>query len=304
MEGIGFIGIGKMGRHMAANLLSAGHSVTVYDINPEAAAPLKEEGAQVAGTIQEVGENSNIVITMLPNSEIVESTILSESGLLNVMKPDTIIMDMSSSYVFSTKKLAEKVQQKGIRFIDAPVSGGVKGAMAGSLTIMVGGKEEDFTEMLPILKCMGKKIDLVGEIGSGHALKAINNYLSAASLYATTEAVVLLKSLGIDLNVALDLINESSGQSYSTCYKFPNFVLPRTFNSDFALDLLLKDVKMVTSIAKDIKMPVMMAALVEQIYQSASLTGNQQQDHTEVVKFLEEMTGVTVVEKEEASYGK
>lgn len=150
IEKVGFIGIGKMGRHMAANLLSAGHSETVYDINPEATAPLKKEGAEVAEKIQEIGENSDQVITMLPNSKIGESTILSEGGLMNVMKPDTLIIDVSSSYVFSTKMLAEKVKKKGVSLIDAPVSGGVKGAKAGTLTVMVGATEEEYAEALPL----------------------------------------------------------------------------------------------------------------------------------------------------------
>lgn len=129
--------------------------------------------------------------------------------------------------------------------------------------------------MLPYLKAVGKVINLVGDTGSGHALKAINNFLSATSLYATSEAMILAKKLGIDLEIALDTINKSSGQSFSTHYKYPAFILPRSFDSGFSLDLLLKDVKMVSSIAKDTKIPVLLAAIVEQIYEAASRTGEK-----------------------------
>lgn len=155
---------------------------------------------------------------------------------------------------------------------------------------MVGGSRKDFEAVLPVLQCLGKKVTLVGTTGAGHALKAINNYLSAASLYATTEAMVLAKTLGLDLKVALENINSSSGQSYSTHYKFPTFVLPRRFDSGFSLKLLLKDVKMVTALAEDNRVPVFLASAVEQVYEAAALMGEGQQDHTEIVKFLETIT--------------
>jgi 3-hydroxyisobutyrate dehydrogenase-like beta-hydroxyacid dehydrogenase len=290
MASVGLIGIGQMGRWMAAHILEAGYQLTVYDTNKEATDVMKESGGLVAPSIQELGQQCDIVITMLPNSKIVETVVAGEAGLLSSMSPGGMIIDMSSSYVLSTKQLAEQVAAAGLTLIDAPVSGGVKGAKEGTLTIMVGGKKEDYSRALPILQCLGKAINLVGEVGAGHALKAINNYLSAASLYATTEAMMLASKLGLDLGVALQTINQSSGQSFSTHYKFPTFVLPNTFNSGFSLDLLLKDVKMVTTIAQDTKVPVLLAAVVEQIYEAASLTGEKNQDHTEIVKFLEKLS--------------
>lgn len=299
MKKVGFIGVGKMGRYMAENLLDSGYELTVYDTKSEAAKPLSERGAVVAASIQELGMQHEVVITMVPNSSIVESVVLGDGGLLHSMKTGGTIIDMSSSYVLSTKELAQKGRASGITLIDAPVSGGVKGAKEGSLTIMVGAdKEEDFLKALPILRVMGKKVNHVGSTGSGHALKAINNYLSATSLYATTEAMMLIKKLGIDQKVALEIINSSSGQSFSTHYKFPSFILPRSFNSGFSLDLLLKDVGMVTNIAKDMKVPVLLASLVEQIYEGASISGNLEQDHTEIIKFLERISNDRLQSKE------
>lgn len=296
MLNIGFIGIGQMGRWMAQHLLESGYRLTVFDTDQEATRPLEEKGALVASTLEALGQNNEIVITMLPNSKIVESVVNGAGGLLSSMKSGGIIIDMSSSYVLSTKRLAQECTDKRLTLIDAPVSGGVKGAKEATLTIMVGGRKEDYMKVQPILQCMGKTINLVGETGAGHALKAINNYLSAASLYATTEAMILAKKLGIDLQVALETINQSSGQSFSTHYKFPTFVLPRSFNSGFSLDLLLKDVKMVTSLASDIKIPVLLAVIVQKIYEAASSTGEKNQDHTEIVKFLEKLSNLRLGE--------
>lgn len=299
MTTIGFIGIGQMGRWMAERLLKAGYLLTIYDTNLEAATLLKDKGATVAPSVQALGESNELVITMLPNSSIVESVVAGEGGLLHSMKPDGMIIDMSSSYALSTKRLAEQVRAAGLTLIDAPVSGGVKGAKAGSLTIMVGAKKDDFMKALPVLQCMGKTINLVGETGAGHALKAINNYLSATSLYATTEAMILAKKLGLNLNIALDTINQSSGQSFSTHYKFPTFVVNRAFNSGFSLELLQKDVRMVNMLARDQKIPILLGSLVEQIYESALQSAPNHQDHTEIVKFLEQITNITLSEGEE-----
>lgn len=295
MPVIGFIGIGQMGRWMSEHLLNHGYEVEVFDKDEQACTLLSEKGARVSSSILELGQVSDFVITMLPNSQIVESVIEGQDGLMSCMRPGTMIIDMSSSYVLSTRRLAEKVSAKGINLLDAPVSGGVKGAKEATLTIMVGGSEENFDKVFPILQCMGKNVKRVGGTGAGHALKALNNYLSAASLYATTEAMVLAKSLDLDPNIALDIINKSTGQSYSTHYKFPSFVLPRSFNSGFSLELLLKDVKMVTSMARDNGVPVLLAGLVEQIYQAAKQSSEEDKpDHTEVVKYLESLTGIEV----------
>ncbi|HWJ03906.1 MAG TPA: NAD(P)-dependent oxidoreductase [Verrucomicrobiae bacterium] len=297
MQRVGFIGIGRMGRWMAQHLLSNGYKVTVYDVVGDATRELAEIGARVAATVAEVGRDCETVITMLPNSQAVEAVLLGNGGLLESMQPGGTIIDMSSSYCLSTKRLAAEAQAKGVTLLDAPVSGGVKGAQGATLTIMVGGSQADYENILPILKCMGKTINHIGKTGAGHAVKAINNYLSAASLYATTEAMILAKAMDIDLGIALDTINQSSGQSYSTHYKFPTFVLPRSFNSGFSLELLLKDVKMVSAMARDTGIPVLLAGAVEQIYTAAQSCAEEQQDHTEIVKFLENIAKISLTEE-------
>jgi 3-hydroxyisobutyrate dehydrogenase-like beta-hydroxyacid dehydrogenase len=294
---IGFVGVGKTGSCMVAHLLKGGHQVTVYDINTQAVKELQETGAERATSVFELGSSNEIVILMLPHSQVVEEVICGPYGLLTAMEAGNLIVDMSSSYALSTRKMAKELEFKGISLVDAPVSGGVKGAREGSLTIMVGGKEQDVRKVLPILQCMGKLVKHVGEIGSGHALNAINNYLSAASLYATTEAMALAKKLGLNLSVALETINQSSGQSFSTHYKFPTFVLPREFHSGFSLDLLLKDVKMTIAMAKELRVPMLQGEVVERIYELAANNGEPGQDHTEIVMFLEEITKVTIMDE-------
>lgn len=280
-----------MGNFMVRNLLTAGYTCSIYDINPDALNELGELGAKVVATVGEVAAGSDAVITMLPNSAVVQSVVLGPEGLLQAMSTGTYIVDMSSSYILDTVKLSEVTREHGVTLMDAPVSGGAKGAREATLTIMVGGHKEDYEKILPILQCMGKNIRHVGESGHGHALKAINNYLSAASLYATTEAMMMAHAVGLNLETCLDVVNDSSGQSYSTHYKFPNFVLPRTFDTGFPLDLLLKDVKMATSIARDNHVPILLGAAVEQIYEAARQMLGPGKDHTEVVRFLENLTG-------------
>lgn len=297
MTNIGFIGIGRMGRWMAGHLLRAGHQVTVYDTVLENTRELQADGAIVASSVAETGAANELVITMLPSSAIVESVLGGPEGLIETMKPGTMIIDMSSSYALSTQKLAKACAAKQITLLDAPVSGGVVGAQNASLTIMVGGKEPDVEQALPVLKLMGSNVKHVGDTGAGHGLKAINNYLSATTMYATTEAMILAQKLGLDLNKALETINSSSGQSFSTHFKFPRYVLPRKFDSGFSLELMLKDVRLVTAYAKDTRTPVLLASLVEQIYETAANAGGPGLDHTEIVKYLEQLSDLVLEEK-------
>lgn len=298
LDNIGFIGIGKMGKQMVHNLLKAGFTCTIYDANPKALDSMRETDAVIAESVGEVGEASDVVITMLPNSEIVRSVVLGEKGLYENMSAGKYIIDMSSSYALDTMNLSEEIAEQGLILMDAPVSGGISGASDGTLTIMVGGKEKNFKEIQSILEAMGKNIRLVGSIGHGHAIKAINNFLSATSLYATTEAMMIAKASGLNLETSLDIINESSGQSYSTHRKFPKHVLPRKFDSGFSLDLLLKDVKMANSLARDYHLPLILGGEVEQVYEAAQRLLGSGRDHTEIVKFLENITDEPIEQEE------
>lgn len=286
MNRLGFIGIGAMGYHMSKRLLENNYDLYAYDNNPEALEKIKSEGAKTCESPAKIGEFCDVVITMLPNSSITKS-VLFEEGVAGSLNKDAVIIDMSSSYALSTIRFADKLLERGIKLIDAPVSGGVIGAKKGTLTIMVGAEEQELSAIKPIFECMSKKIFYIGSVGSGHALKALNNYLSAASLYATSEVMLMVKQLGIPQGVAIEVLNESSGQSFSTKVKFPNYIIPETFDSNFALNLMYKDISMVKDLAEDLKLPFYLGDRVVDLYGHAVDSDLLLNDHTEIIKFIE-----------------
>ncbi|MEW9677223.1 NAD(P)-dependent oxidoreductase [Lentibacillus sp. L22] len=290
MKKVGFIGVGVMGHWMVNRLIEHGKDLIIYDSNRNALQPFEKSNANIANSITEVGEVSDIVILMLPDSSIVNEVITNDNGLIHSMEKNTIIIDMSSSYAFETQKMKAFLNKSNIRMVDAPVSGGVNGAKNGTLTIMVGGDKDDYREIESLLNCMGSQIKLIGDNGAGHALKAINNYLSATSMYATAEAMILAEKLGVDPEIAIETINQCTGQSFSTHVKYPNYVLSRKFESNFSMHLLLKDIKMAKAMASDSQMPMLLGSTVVEIYEAAYLMGRDEQDHTEIIKFLEQLT--------------
>ncbi|MGE5254060.1 MAG: NAD(P)-dependent oxidoreductase, partial [Planctomycetaceae bacterium] len=230
-EKVGFIGLGAMGVPMSQRLLEAGYPLVVFDVRKEAVETIVKKGARGAASSKEVAEQCGKVITIVPNSEAVEQVVFAPAGLLEGMKAGSVLMEMTSAYPPSTLKVNQALAAKGVHMIDAPVSGGVVGAVAGTLSVMVGGDEEIFESCRPILSVMGKNLFYIGGIGFGHALKAINNFLSATTLAATSEALILASKMGISPQWAVEVLQVSTGRSYSTELKIPKFVLPRTFNS-------------------------------------------------------------------------
>src|SRR5699024_3374270 len=214
-----------------------------------------------------------------------------EEGLANSLNAGSVLIDMSSSYPLSTQKMETVLAERGIKFFDAPVSGGVKKAKEGTLTVMVGGEESYFEKIKLLLEPIGSNIKYIGKVGSGHSLKAINNYLSASSMYATAEAMMLAQKMGIKLDVALDTINESTGSSHSTSFKYPTYVLPKTYNSHFSLRLHLKDIKITKNLASDLNMPMLLGSSLVEVYEAANRLGGDDQDHTEIIRFLESIAG-------------
>jgi len=295
MEGkLGFIGVGNMGGPMAANLLKAGYSLVVHDIRPEAVEKVVKLGAERAGSASEVAAVCHAVITILPTSKEVEEVVLGPAGIAEGAGEGSIVIDMSTSYPGSTLMINRKLKEMGIRMMDAPVSGGVKGAVEGTLSVMVGGDEELFREFKPVFEAVGKSAFHLGEVGAGHTMKAINNFLSACSLVATSEAVVLAAKAGLDPAKVVDLLQASSGRSYSTDYKFPTFILPRKFDAGFSIKLLHKDLDILVRLGRELKVPMFVANMVEQLYSYACSQGKGDLDHTAIIKILEEWAGVEV----------
>ncbi len=288
---IGFVGLGHMGLPMSSRLVSAGYSVLGYDADPRARGAFEAESgvAAVAG-LAGTTEGARAVVLMLPSSPIVHHVLLDE-GLLDAVEDGGIVVDMGSSEPTQTRELALEAEARGIQLVDAPVSGGVKGARAGTLTVMVGGPEEHVAACRPLLEAIGGTVVHVGAVGAGHALKALNNLLSATTLLATYEALQVGMRFGLDPTQMLEAINVSTGRSYSTEYKVPTFVLPQTYTAGFALRLMVKDLHTATGLARATETPLELGHLTADIWERAAAELPEDADHTEIARWLDEVVG-------------
>ncbi|KAB2330426.1 NAD(P)-dependent oxidoreductase [Cytobacillus depressus] len=288
-ESIGFIGLGQMGLPMAKNLLKKGYNVFGFDTNPTAMSELQSFGGNV-GKIEDWVYNVQFILLMLPSSTIVNKVlheILDAHTFDKHIQQDSLmIIDMSSSYPSDTKKNNRILENHHISFIDAPVSGGVKKAIDGSLTVMAGGTAEQFERSKRLLGALGRNLFHVGPIGSGHLMKAINNFLSATHLLASCEAIQLLAAYEVHPEQAIHVINQSTGRSGSTEYKFPNFILNEEYNSGFSLDLLRKDVEMAKQLFAERNAATHLPELVFEKFNEASQVLAKGADHTEINRFV------------------
>ena len=283
---VAFIGLGNMGTPMTTRLVAAGVEVAGFDVAEAARERFAAVGGRPAASAAEAVDGADVVITMLPNSDVVESVL---ADVLPHVQPGALVVDMSSSEPLRTRVLAGRVAAAGARLVDAPVSGGVKGAVAGTLAIMVGGAAEDFAELEELLSVLGKPTH-VGAIGAGHALKAINNLMSAIHLWGSSEAMLTGIAFGLDPRIMLEVINASSGRSGSTQLKWPNFIVPETYDSGFSLGLMLKDMRIATSLAGELGIPHEFGdeAVAHWARANADLGGTA--DHTEVARWLKAHT--------------
>ncbi len=290
---VGLIGIGSMGWPMAARLVQAGFAVTVFDAVPGQAAKFaKEVGGQAAATCAELAGQADIIFTMLPTSAIVEQVLGGEQGVLAGLRPGSVVVDMSSGVPAHTQRLAQAVAAAGGEMVDAPVSGGVPRARTGELAIMFGGPAETLERVRPALSSMGTSITPVGAVGSAHAMKALNNLVSAGGFLIGVEAMLIGQQFGLDPNVIVDVLNASTGMNNSTQKKFKQFVLSRQFNSGFGLDLMVKDLGIALGIATDTGTPTPFASLCRELWAAAGKTLGQGQDHTAVARLSEQLAGV------------
>jgi 3-hydroxyisobutyrate dehydrogenase len=290
---IGFVGIGAMGTPMAANLAQAGCKLVVYDVDAkraEALAATRE--VEVARDLASVGRECNTVITMLPDGKIVRSAIFGkdDSGrdcVVQELKAGAKVIDMSSSSPMATRELGALLEKRGIRLMDAPVSGGVKGAVAGSLCIMVGGDPALFEESRPLFEKLGSQVIHAGPLGAGHAVKALNNYVSAAGLVAACEAVIAGKRFGLDPAVVVDILNASTGMNITTKNKMKPFMLSGAFNAGFTTGLMAKDLRTALDLAEKMDGPHELASRCVEIWSAAEKAMGPGADHTAMFRFLE-----------------
>jgi len=248
----GWIGLGNMGWPMARNAKSAGLDLTVFDINQDTLGRFADEvGTGRAPTLKDLGEASDIAVTIVPDGKVVRRICFGEGdNLVDGLKPGSILVDMSSSEPTGTRDLGAELKERGITLIDAPVSGGVPGADKGTLSIMVGcDDEEAFARVEPMFKATGKNIFRCGGLGTGHAMKCLNNFLSAIGLTATHEALIIGQKFGLDPTTMVDIINVSTGRSSSSERKFHQHVLPRTYGTGFSAALMAKDIGIAAGLA-------------------------------------------------------
>jgi 3-hydroxyisobutyrate dehydrogenase len=285
MRRIGFIGIGNMGAPMV-RCLSSTFPVLIYDVRGDATQPFQKAGAaiRIASSLAEVGKECRTIITMLPDSRAVRAAVLGEataSGFAANLEPGATVIDMSSSFPLDTRQLGEELGARKIELIDAPVSGGVPKATAGTLAIMAGGSPAVIDAVENVLATMGT-VHRTGPLGSGHAMKALNNYVSAAGLIAACEALIIGERFGLDGHVMTSVFNASTGRNNTTENKLERYMLNGAFNSGFALSLMEKDVGMARTLAATLGVRADQLNIAEAILNQASAALGPTADHTAV----------------------
>ena len=284
---IGFIGLGMMGAPMVQCLVNAGFDLYIDDADSARADTLATQGGAQRLT-RDNAASLEALITMLPNSAIVESVLLGGAeGWASRLAKGAVVIDMSSSEPERSRKLGSVLEERGLAYLDAPVSGGVKKAKEGTLAILVGGRAEVLTRCMPVLEAMGKSILHIGGAGSGHAAKALNNYVSAAGLAATVEALLVAQRFGIEPDVMTDVLNASSGRSNTSENKVKQFMLSGTFASGFALQLMNKDLKIAHALAQSVGYPMTLGDTVTAVWGEAAQRSTPATDHTEMYRLLD-----------------
>ncbi len=291
---IGFIGIGNMGTPMSTNLLKAGHELIVYDIREEAMEEPVRHGAKAARSPKEVARNSDVVITSLPTQKALEEVVLQRDGVLEGAKRGCVLIDTSTVSPSTVKRIAAIAKERGVEVLDSPVSGGVAGARAATLTMMVGGNKGVFERYLEIFQAIGKNIYHVGDVGSGNIVKLVNNLMSLISVAALSEGMVLGMKAGVDPETLHRVISVSTGRSYALEVKLPNLISKGRFEAGFAIELACKDLGLAIDLGREMGVPMFVTNVAQQVYELARARGMGRLDHTAIIKMLEEAAHVEV----------
>ena len=287
---IAFLGLGMMGRPMAARLAEAGFKLRVFDVSQKAVSDFvgSHPSALATASAKAAAEGADALITMLPDGKIVRQALLEgRDAAREGLQAGALVLDMSSSNPVDTQKLARDLAASGVALLDAPVSGGVRRAVDGSLAIMVGGSAADLERARPLRGAMGQTITLCGPAGAGHALKALNNFLSASGLVAMCEALVVGEAFGLDPGTMVDVFNSSTGKSNATEVKGRQFVVPRNFASGFSTRLMAKDLRTAGDVAQHLKLNVPMLQQAMGYWTAADGKLGNGADHTEIFRYAE-----------------
>jgi 3-hydroxyisobutyrate dehydrogenase len=280
---------------MARHLATADFDLVVWNRTASRAADFAAAtGARVATSPAEAARDRDVVVTCLPVSRDVESLLDGPDGLLATMASGSVLVDCTSGDATTSRRMAARLAERGIGFLDAPVSGGTAGAEAGTLTVMIGGDDATLERVRPVLETFGKRIVHCGAVGAGDALKAVNNALLAMHIWGTAEGLVALEKAGVKAEIALDVINASSGRSNASMNLFPERVLTRAFPRTFRLALLDKDVGIAADLAREQRVPSPLLQLTAELYRMAHDELGEEADHVEAVQVVERLGGATV----------
>jgi 3-hydroxyisobutyrate dehydrogenase len=291
---VGFVGLGTMGWPMSANIARAGYEVVGLDADPDVARRWAAEQGQTAAAGPQDFADVDVVVTMLPNGAIVRQAIL-DGGIADALPDGAVVIDMSSAEPTATLALAPELEARGVALVDAPVSGARPKAIDGTLTIMLGGDDDAAIEKAtPIIETMSANIFRTGKLGTGHAMKALNNYVGGAAFVATCEALIVGTKFGLDPAVMVDIINVSTGRNFSTMMAAPNEILPRRFGSGFSLALFTKDIGIAAELAEEMEVDAPMSKLAHERMRGALEQLDNVVDHTAAIQVWEQAAGVTV----------
>lgn len=282
-----FVGLGQMGLPMAKRCIAAGFDVRGADPSASARGAFAAAGGKAFAAGKEAAQGAPVLITMLPDSKVVREAVLGVDGVVDVMAKGALIIDMSSSVPVDTQSLGKALAGRGIGLIDAPVSGGVRRAMDGTLSIMAGGDAALVERARPVLQAMAKSVFATGPLGSGHAMKALNNYVSAAGLVAACEALLIGRRFGLAPDTIIDVLNASTGKNNSTDVKMKQFVISESFASGFSLALMAKDLRIAADLSKTVGVDPSNAETIARLWEGAREALDKGADHTAIYRFIE-----------------
>jgi 3-hydroxyisobutyrate dehydrogenase-like beta-hydroxyacid dehydrogenase len=297
---VGFIGLGVMGEPMATHLAKAGHALALFDVRAGLATRLASTlaGASAPASPTDVARRSDIVITMVPNGEVVRDLVAGPEGLLGGFRPGSLLLDTSSSEPWLTHESGRLLAERGVAMVDAPVSGAQWGAEQAELVFMVGGDSIDVARVRPLLDVMGRAVFHLGPLGAGHAMKCLNNLITAVNFVALSEGLVMGKRYGLDPSVMTDVLNQSTGMSWVSQTHVKKRIISRTFDDPFKLALMLKDINIATELARSAQLPTPISALTQQLWRAAALANDPEASVSAMARWVEQQTATDITAQE------